>query len=541
MRITNKMINNNSLYNINNNKEIMDALNTQAATQKKINDPSDDPIIAIRSLRFRGSLASITQYLEKNAKDAVSWTSSTQTALDKAVDIMRDLKEQYNAATNSTKTNSDKRSHLEKLKADAKEYFAVGNSTNEDRYIFTGYRTSDSLTFTDNNIDERMISAVDPDHPFQYKGIAEHFTLDDVESYTYTSYKKGTEYSSGITDGDIISVAPNVTPADETQVKAYSEYRLRLSYDNIDDVTTGDTYGYNYPDGQKDEITSYKLTLKNYVSSTDSYTVAGTMTVTAIKNDSEAVFTGDTDTTVYLNTVTGNLIFTSQTQKQLAQVDDIEFAYDKSDWKEGAVKPEHYFCCTEVGDKNNNPIVYNDYLQEMNYAVGSSQSIKVNTNAKNAFDIDVLRDLDELEDALDAVDNANSKVEKLKKMQEDVETYATPDEQEQIRILLGAAEKELDYANQKVSTMFSNGITKSGKYFDEVNLAGTTCGTTVHRLEVIQNRLTEDQTTVKTQASENENADLSKLAVEVNQADLYYNAALMVTGRISQQSLVDYI
>ncbi len=541
MRITNKMINNNSLYNINNNKEIMDALNTQAATQKKINDPSDDPIIAIRSLRFRGSLASISQYLDKNTKDAISWTGSTQTALDEAVKIMRDLKEQYNAATNSTNTNSDKRSHLEKLKADAKEYFAIGNSTNEDRYIFTGYRTSDSLTFTDNNIDERMVSAVDPEHPFQYKGIAEHFTIDNVESYTYTSYQKGTEYSSGITDGDIIGVAPGATPADETQVKAYSEYRLRLSYDNIDAVTTGESYTYNYPNGAEDKISSYTLTLKNYNSAANTYSAAGTMTVTAIKDDSEAVFTGDTDTTVYLNTVTGNLIFTSQTQKQLAQVDDIEFAYNKSDWNEGAVKPEHYFCCTEVGDKNNNPIVYNDYLQEMNYSVGSSQSVKVNTNARNAFDISVLRDLDELDDAMDAVDKAQAKVDKLKKMQEDVETYPSEDEQEQIRILLGAAEKELDYANQKVSTMFSNGITKAGNYFDKVNLAGTTCGTTVHRLEVIQNRLTEDHTTVLAQASENENADLSKLAVEVNQADLYYNAALMVTGRISQQSLVDYI
>lgn len=541
MRITNKMINNNSLFNINNNKEVMDALNTQAATQKKINDPSDDPIIAIRSLRFRGSLASITQYLEKNAKDAVSWTSSTQTALDKAVEIMRDLKEQYNAATNSTKTNSDKRSLLEKMKADATEYFAVGNSTNEDRYIFTGYRTSDSLTFTDNNIDERMISAVDQSHPFQYKGIAEHFSKDNVESYTYTSYQNGTTYSSGITDGDITGVAPGITPADETQVEAYSEYRLRLSYKNIDDVTTGNTYTYNYPNGAADNISSYTLTLKNYNSSTNSYTVAGTMNVTAITDDAEAVFTGDTDTTVYLNTVTGNLIFTAQTQKQLVQVDDIEFAYDKSDWDEGAVKPEHYFCCTEVGDSKNTPIVYNDYLQEMNYSVGSSQSVKVNTNARNAFDVNVLRDLDELEDALDAVDKAEAKVEKLKKMQDDVETYPTEDEQEQIRILLGAAEKELDYANQKVTAMFSNGITKAGKYFDEVNLAGTTCGTTVHRLEVIQNRLTEDQTTVKAQASENENVDLSSLSVEVNQANLYYNAALMVTGRISQQSLVDYI
>ena len=41
--------------------------------------------------------------------------------------------------------------------------------------------------------------------------------------------------------------------------------------------------------------------------------------------------------------------------------------------------------------------------------------------------------------------------------------------------------------------------------------------------------------------SDNENVDLTNIAVEVSEANLVYNAALMATGRISQQTLVDYI
>ena len=48
MRITNKIMQNNSLYNINNNKLTEDQLNNMLATGKKITRPSDDPIIAIR-------------------------------------------------------------------------------------------------------------------------------------------------------------------------------------------------------------------------------------------------------------------------------------------------------------------------------------------------------------------------------------------------------------------------------------------------------------------------------------------------------------
>ena len=43
MRITSKMMNDNSLYNINNNKAYQDKLNTQMATQKKFNDLMNNP------------------------------------------------------------------------------------------------------------------------------------------------------------------------------------------------------------------------------------------------------------------------------------------------------------------------------------------------------------------------------------------------------------------------------------------------------------------------------------------------------------------
>ena len=66
-------------------------------------------------------------------------------------------------------------------------------------------------------------------------------------------------------------------------------------------------------------------------------------------------------------------------------------------------------------------------------------------------------------------------------------------------------------------------------------------GTAVKRLELIKTRLTEDKTTVQTQTSNNENIDLSTLTVDLSEATLSYNAALQVTGKISQQTLVSYI
>ena len=59
MRITNRMMINNSLANINVNKNQMNTMDTQLSTQKKISRPSEDPIIAIRALRFRSNLNEI--------------------------------------------------------------------------------------------------------------------------------------------------------------------------------------------------------------------------------------------------------------------------------------------------------------------------------------------------------------------------------------------------------------------------------------------------------------------------------------------------
>ena len=55
MRITNQMMINSSMANIQVNKKQVNTLDTQLSTQKKINKPSEDPIIAIRALRLRAS------------------------------------------------------------------------------------------------------------------------------------------------------------------------------------------------------------------------------------------------------------------------------------------------------------------------------------------------------------------------------------------------------------------------------------------------------------------------------------------------------
>lgn len=89
MRITTKMMQNRSLNNLNTNKTLQEKLTTQLSTMKKITRPSDDPVIAIRSLKLNSTLNKIDQYYEKNSNDAQSWLELTESAIKTTNSIWR--------------------------------------------------------------------------------------------------------------------------------------------------------------------------------------------------------------------------------------------------------------------------------------------------------------------------------------------------------------------------------------------------------------------------------------------------------------------
>ena len=503
MRVTRKMMNDNSVYNINANKEYMDKVNTKMATQKKFVDPSDDPITAVRALRFRSNLTEVTQYLDRNVSDAVSWTGNTQTSIDSAKEIMRSLKAEYTSAANGTNESKDQRIYYENMKNLVDEYFSIGNASTEDRHLFTGYRTQDSLTFTAQDFEERQAEAADG--KFKYIGIEETFTKDDIEDYSFTVRTgAGAHTSIGVTDGEISSLSDAIN---ETMIQNNQVYRLRLSYKELDSGI------------------SHSLSGLDFVS---------------VKNDYQIPLPPE-DNKIYFNKDKGTLIFGEQTKNELInKMGDtgIDIEYNKSSWNVGDVKPEYYFNCEDVGVTPS--IEYTDHQQSMYYHMGDSQNIKVNANACDVFTLDARRDLDEIHDYLNLLDGIQSKVDRLMEMQSDTEKY-NEGQQKTISDLLAAATKELEYAQNRVNEAFSSGMTRAGKYFDFVNAAATEMGTSVKRLELIKNRLTQDKTTVQTQTSNNENIDLSVLTVDLSEASLSYSAALQVTGKISQQTLVSYI
>lgn len=477
MRMTNKIMQNNSLYNINQTKIAEDKFTTQMTSQSKIDRPSDDPVVAIRALRLRTNVTEVTQYYEKNAPDANQWLDVTAGALTTVTDILTNLYKQAEKGFNKELKSDDLKVILDQMKAYTHEFYATGNQDYAGRYIFSGYRTDMELTFKE-----------DTEKSYE---ITEKFSLKDFDVLNKT-------------DHAAIDSSTGLESATEQDITNSDQHRLRLSYKDI----------YIVPEPGAESMEMY-LTDKN-----GSTSVIKGFTV----EESGEVFFSDS---LY-----------EELEAKLLDGGELQVVYRKDTWQESDLRPEHYFKCRDVAEDITYNADF-DVNKAINYDVGYNQKIQVNTNACEVFNHDLYRDMDDLSRAIDELAEIEKmKEEYSKKLDEEVEGS---DEYAKVEQQLSAITKAYNYTRENVKNLFSGQITKYQNYMDDTNLAITKNGTRSSRLEMISSRLMDQQATYKELQEENEGIDMTETAVKLASAKLTYDAALQATSKILQNSLMNYI
>lgn len=564
MRMTNKIMRNNSAYNINQNKILQDKLTNQMTNQSKIARPSDDPVVAIRALRLRSNVTTVTQYNEKNAKDADQWLTLTADAMATVDKVLNGLYEQSTIAPDKYQTAEELRIIMSQMKQLTAEFYSCANVDYAGRFIFSGYRTDLPVTFTKEDIKDME------DHPVSYN-INEQFGFQDISRISYTGYDKLREGLGG--------AAGPTTPADIDDVNSYEQkvvndtlYRFRLSYSETDSLQGTDVEG----NPKKLSITMPDGTVLNVSAQAGATPDANGMLATTVTDaggnpvtspavaefaDQEkaykAIAEGTFSGIAYIPT-SGELVFSKDfydanfSEAAFGGTDSFKVNYDKSSWKEGDINPVHYFNCTETlktTGKGEVPAQYRKTAyntqreegrnQDIYYDVGYNQQIQVNTRADEIFTHDVQRDMDDFEHYL-------KQLKDIETLEKDLETkqagYATDSaEYRDYEKRLEGVKKAKTYIRENVHTKFENQITKYQQYMDDSRVAMTDNATRGSRLELIQTRLTNQQATYKELQQDNEGIDITEVAVELTSADLTYNAALMATGKIMQTSLMNYI
>ena len=144
MRITNNMMVNNLLRNVNRNLSRMDGLNTKMSTGRKFSAPSDDPIGVSRSLRLHTDVSIMDQY-KRNVDDADSWITTTEIATANMITVLQRARELTVQATNDVYTVEQRANVAKEIEELKKELISIGNTSYAGSYIFSGFKTDKAL------------------------------------------------------------------------------------------------------------------------------------------------------------------------------------------------------------------------------------------------------------------------------------------------------------------------------------------------------------------------------------------------------------
>ena len=624
MRITTKMMQNRSLNNLNTNKTLQEKLTTQLSTMKKITRPSDDPVIAIRSLKLNSTLNKIDQYYEKNSNDAQSWLELTESAIKTTNSILEDMSGYITQCAQGSLTAEDRAAILQNLANYQHEIYSTGNATSAGRNIFTGYRTDTPLTFLKDKT-ERYSITEQRDNSFI--DTITHTVIGDMANinagnFNTASYSAYTEY----------------------QVKSYDVARIRLAYNNLDidtdatknadkiklsyftDVNTDAAHGTDK--GASISTTSYSIFMNQNVINNgemeitvtgkdgkeNTYTLGpnGTITLdkTEISMDAKGKITitetGNPPQTTTLQTKTetdaagnktytfadrmetsltitsfsktasddayasvygdanannityvaetGELLLGKNVQNKLAALsinNEIRISYDKSEWKTDDLDPVHYFYTERYTDTRDadDPLIYNEEKltapkgnvakQIIEYDIGSNQTIRVNTTADEIYTHNMGRDVGEVKALLEeydslekAYDTVNSLIQSGKYEGTDLDTLNKQlDALDKARALSKATLQE---RCEGLQTIFKG-------YTNQATLTRTDVGSRESRLKLIQNRLSAQQTNFQELVSDNEDADVTELAIQLKSVELTYEAALSSISYVMKTSLLNFI
>lgn len=543
MRITNQMMVNSSLANIQVNKGQMSTLDTQLSTQKKINKPSEDPIIAIRALRLRASLDQVTQYLGKNIPDASSWMSVTHDALDEANSIVMDLNKYCVQGSTDSYSSAERNTLSESLEKLVEAYYSQGDVDYAGRHVFTGYNTDKTLTY------QSDAEAADVDYT-----ITQQFTRENISTKTV--------YTNAYSNEDLINL--NVKTDDGTATgtvitpNVEDVHRLQLGYKDVS--SEGQTFWYQdksvevSADGASATMKTYQLDDKGAIAKDDSGNPI-VLTTTEINADTDGklvvagfmddpiTFSSTTDTNyipgdneIAMNATTGDLLLGKNAYQQIYESNAFSVTYSKDNFIKGDIDPTMYYNCVD----NNTGVTYNKDQEDIEYNVNFSQKLKVNTEASEAFNMYLGRNVDDLVAAVQNRLDVEKQITQVESMMKE-EAYSDDASQEKLTSILEGLNKQNDLAKDQMTKAFEKGITQMQNYQQQLSNSKADVGNRMTRLDLTKSRLTEQKTNFTSLKSQNEDVDLEEVVVNYSSAELVYNASLTAASKVVKQSLLDFL
>lgn len=175
--------------------------------------------------------------------------------------------------------------------------------------------------------------------------------------------------------------------------------------------------------------------------------------------------------------------------------------------------------------------------QNMEIEISFNQKITINTHANEVYTHDIGRDIDDLlrvtQDVVDAEEKLAAAEKKL--------AAASDADKATVQKEVDAANKEFAFKKSRMQKMFAEGLDRFDAYADRNNVAIANIGSMQSRLSITKERVADQLQSFKELADNNINAELTESSIDFSNAKLALEAAQLAAGKISQQTLLNYL
>ena len=137
MRITQNMLANNTVYNLQQSASQLSKLGDLTASGQNVNTPSDDPIAARLLVQIGQELKLSDQY-SSNIRKATTWLNYTSTALTGMSDIINQASKVTGSIINGSTDPNIRQSAHDQLVDLKKQVIDMANTRYGDQYVFAG-------------------------------------------------------------------------------------------------------------------------------------------------------------------------------------------------------------------------------------------------------------------------------------------------------------------------------------------------------------------------------------------------------------------
>ncbi|NFF64939.1 flagellar hook-associated protein FlgL [Clostridium sporogenes] len=150
MRITNNMMANSFMSDMNNNLENLNRINQQLTSGKNFSKPSHDPAGVIRSMQLYTGIDANKQY-NKNISNVINWLDVTDTALDQVGKQLGKIRDKLEEAGNPGFGETERKALKDEVNGIIASMSQTLNTTFDGKYIFSGTRVTSKPTGIEKN------------------------------------------------------------------------------------------------------------------------------------------------------------------------------------------------------------------------------------------------------------------------------------------------------------------------------------------------------------------------------------------------------